>query len=168
MSARISSYNGHSSAKCYKSSTLWRGHTEHLSLSESDILNRVAFMLKQFVLARSFKREASKLKSSDKYNCLPIETRQLLYIDRLLFRQIQGIFGPQGKRKLNPSPPILQIMILKLSPPRCVISKESVQQNWIDDLWFRKQLCTCLFVWALNYNSWVSVGLSRQNRYLPK
>jgi hypothetical protein len=34
--------------------------------------------------ARSFKREASKLKSSDKYNCLPIETRQLLYIDRLL------------------------------------------------------------------------------------
>ena len=47
-------------------------------------------MLKQFVLARSFKREASKLKSSDTYNCLPIETRQLLYIDRLLFRQIQG------------------------------------------------------------------------------
>jgi hypothetical protein len=34
--------------------------------SESDILNRVAFMLKQFVLARSFKREASKLKSSDR------------------------------------------------------------------------------------------------------
>ena len=32
----------------------------HLSLSESDILNRVAFMLKQFVLARSFKQEASK------------------------------------------------------------------------------------------------------------
>jgi hypothetical protein len=26
----------------------------------------------------------SKLKSSDKYNCLPIETRQFLYIDRLL------------------------------------------------------------------------------------
>jgi hypothetical protein len=39
----------------------------------------VAFKLKQFVLARSFKREASKFKSSDKYNCLPIETRQLLY-----------------------------------------------------------------------------------------
>jgi hypothetical protein len=63
---------------------LVKGHTEHLSLSESDILNRVAFMLKQFVLARSFKREASKLKYSDKYNCLPIETRQFLYIDRLL------------------------------------------------------------------------------------
>jgi hypothetical protein len=54
--------------------TLWRGHTEHLLLSESDILNRVAFKLKQFVLARSFKREASKLKSSDKYNCLPDTT----------------------------------------------------------------------------------------------
>ena len=38
-------------------------------------------------------------------------------------------FGPQGKRKLGPPPPILQIMILKLSPPRCVISKESAQQK---------------------------------------
>jgi hypothetical protein len=37
-----------------KSSLLWSGHTEHLLLSESDILNRVAFKLKQFVLARSF------------------------------------------------------------------------------------------------------------------
>jgi len=43
-------------------------------------------------------------------------------------------------------------MKLKLSPPRCVISKESVQQKWIDELWFRKQLSTCLFVWTLN--SW--------------
>jgi hypothetical protein len=50
-------------------------------------------MLKQFVLARSFKREASKLKSSDKYNCLPIETRQLLYIDRLIFSQIEYVFS---------------------------------------------------------------------------
>jgi len=48
----------------------------------------------------------------------------------------------------EPPPPILQIMILKLSPPRCVISKESAQQN---ELWFRKQLSTCLFVWILNY-----------------
>jgi hypothetical protein len=78
-----------------------------------------------------------------------------------------------GPRAKGPPPPILQIMILKLSPPRCVISKESVQQKWIDELWFRKQLCTCLFVWTLNFNdlvhllnSWVpkltplSVGLS--------
>jgi hypothetical protein len=63
------------------------------------------------------------------------------------------IVGPQGKRKLAPPPPILQIMILKLSPPRCVISKESVQQKWIDELWFRKQLSTCLFLWTFNYNS---------------
>jgi hypothetical protein len=48
--------------------------------------------------------------------------------------------------------PILQIMIPKLSPPRCVISKESVQQKLIDELWFRKQLSTCLFFWTLNYN----------------
>jgi len=44
------------------------------------------------------------------------------------------IFGPQDKslkRKLGPPPPILQIMILKLSPLRCVISKDSVQQTWI-------------------------------------
>ena len=39
------------------------------------------------------------------------------------------IFGPQGKRKLAPPPPILQIMLLKLNPPRCVIRKESVQQR---------------------------------------
>jgi hypothetical protein len=55
---------------------------------------------------------------------------------------------PRAKWNLAP-PPILQIMILKLSPPWCVISKESVQQNWIDELWFRKQLSTCLFVWIL-------------------
>ena len=60
--------------------------------------------------------------------------------------------GSQGKRKLGHPPPILQIMILKLSPPRCVISKDSVQQNWIDELWFGKQLSTCLFVWTLIYN----------------
>ena len=70
----------------------------------------------------------------------------------------RDIFGPRGKRKLGPPPPVLQIMILKLSPPRCVIhviiSKESVQQKWIDELWFRKQLSTCLFVWTLNYKSW--------------
>ena len=37
--------------------------------------------------------------------------------------------GPRAKGNLAPRPPILQIMILKLSPPRCVISKESVQQK---------------------------------------
>ena len=41
-------------------------------------------------------------------------------------RAAKRIFGPQGKGKLGTPPPILQIMILKLSPPRCVISKESV------------------------------------------
>jgi hypothetical protein len=49
-----------------------------------------------------------------------------------LLRAAKIIFGPQGKslkRKLGPSPPILQIMILKLNPPRCVISKESVKQK---------------------------------------
>ena len=69
-------------------------------------------------------------------------------------RAAKRIFEPQGKRKLGPPPPILHIMIFKLSPPRCVISKESVQQKWIDELWFRKQLSACLFVWTFNYKSW--------------
>jgi hypothetical protein len=73
----------------------------------------------------------------------------------IMTRGAKRIFGPQGKKKTWPPPPILQIMILKLSPPRCVISKESVQQKWIDELWFRKQLSTCLFVWNLNYNDLV-------------
>jgi hypothetical protein len=51
---------------------------------ELDYLTKL-YLVKAFnVRKRSFKREASKLKSSDKYNCLPIETRQFLYIDRLL------------------------------------------------------------------------------------
>ena len=56
------------------------------------------------------------------------------------------LLGPRAKGNLPP-PSILQIMILKLSLPRCVIpvSKESAQQNLIDELWFRKQLSTCLF-----------------------
>ena len=37
--------------------------------------------------------------------------------------------GPRVKGNLAPPPPILQIMILKLSPLRGVISKESVQQK---------------------------------------
>jgi hypothetical protein len=71
-----------------------------------------------------------------------------------IIRAAKRISGPQGKWKLSPPPPILQIMILKLSPPRCVISKEPVQKKWIDELWFKKQLSTCLFVWIFNYNSW--------------
>ena len=43
---------------------------------------------------------------------------------------------PRAKGNLAPPPLILQIMILTLSPPRCVMSKESVQQKWIDELWF--------------------------------
>ena len=70
-------------------------------------------------------------------------------------RAAKRIVGPQGSRKLGSPPPILQIMILKLSPPRCVIHKESVQQKWIDELWYRKQLSICLFVWTLNYNDLV-------------
>ena len=43
----------------------------------------------------------------------------------------QDNFWTPGQRKTWPPPPILQIMILKLTPPRCVItiSKESVQQK---------------------------------------
>jgi hypothetical protein len=44
-------------------------------------------------------------------------------------RAAKRMLGPQGKRKDGPTPPILQIMKLKLTPPRCVISKESVQQK---------------------------------------
>jgi hypothetical protein len=44
-------------------------------------------------------------------------------------RAAKIIIGPRDIRNLVPHPPILQIMILKLSSPRCVISKESVQQK---------------------------------------
>ena len=55
----------------------------------------------------------------------------------------QDNFWAPGQNETWPPPPILQIMILKLNPPRCVISKESVQQKWIDELWFRKHLFIC-------------------------
>lgn len=42
-------------------------------------------------------------------------------------RATKIFLGPQGKRKLRQ--PLLQIMILKISPPRRVISRESVQQK---------------------------------------
>ena len=52
------------------------------------------------------------------------------FMDRALrTRVVKRIVGHQGKRKRGPPPPILQIMTLKLSQPRCVISKESVQQK---------------------------------------
>ena len=71
--------------------------------------------------------------------------------------------GPRAKGNLAP---LLQIMILTLIPPWCVISKESVQQKWIDELWFRQQLSTCLNSWApadpppplsgpAHYNEWL-------------
>ena len=41
----------------------------------------------------------------------------------------QENFWAPGQKETWPPPQILQIMILKLSPPRCVISKESVQQK---------------------------------------
>ena len=75
----------------------------------------------------------------------------ILFCDSMM--HILPWYAPRQK-KLGLPPPILQIMILKLSPPRCVISMESVQQKWIDELWFRKQLSTCLFVWTHNHNSW--------------
>jgi hypothetical protein len=67
---------------------------------------------------------------------------------------IGNLWAP-GQKETWPPPSIIKIMILKLSPPWCVISKELVQQKWIDELWFRKQLSACLFVWSLNYNDLV-------------
>ena len=79
----------------------------------------------------------------------PLDLSQMfLNIIIFLNQGRQEHFWVQGQNEF----PILQIMILKLSPPRCVISKESAQQKWIDELWFRKQFSTCLFVWTLNYN----------------
>ena len=79
----------------------------------------------------------------------PLHLSQMfLNIIIFLNQGCQEHFWVQGQKEL----PILQIMIPKLSPPRCVISKESAQQKWIDELWFRKQFSTCLFVWTLNYN----------------
>ena len=60
----------------------------------------------------------------------PCSFQNTLYI----FRAGKTIFGLQDKRKLVFPPPSLQIIILKQSPPRCVISKESVQQKIIDEL----------------------------------
>jgi hypothetical protein len=67
----------------------------------------------------------------------------------------QENFWAPGQKETCPPPPILQVKIFKLSPPQCVISKESVKKKKIDELWFRKQLSTCLFVWTLNYNDLV-------------
>ena len=51
-----------------------------------------------------------------------------------VIRAAKRIIGPQRKMNLAPPPPILQIMIFNLSPPRSVINEESVQQKFIDEL----------------------------------
>ena len=58
------------------------------------------------------------------------------------------IVGPEGKRKLGP-PSSNSPNNDTQSPPRYAISKESVQQKWIDEMWFRKQLSTCLFAMSV-------------------
>jgi hypothetical protein len=90
----------------------------------------------------------------------------------LAIRAAKIIFGPQSKRKLGPPTPILQIMIPKLSPPRCVISQEeSVQQKWIDlmartsfisfRLWWpcNSDDVRCVLDQHLNNNPWVDMSL---------
>jgi hypothetical protein len=62
------------------------------------------------------------------------EPTPLIHCSTIHLRAAKRIIVPQGKRKLGPPPPILQIMILKLNPSRCVIRKESVQQKLIDEL----------------------------------
>jgi hypothetical protein len=53
----------------------------------------------------------------------------ILFVSDLRPGPPRELLGPRAKRKLDTPLPILQIMILKLSPLRCVISKESVQQK---------------------------------------
>ena len=43
-----------------------------------------------------------------------------------IIRAAKRISGPKGKRRLSPSPPILQLMILKLSPPRTQYNKNKL------------------------------------------
>ena len=62
---------------------------------------------------------------------LPIDP---IFVNHYLSQFASNQSFPQAKRKLVPPPPILQIMILNLSPPWCVISKESVQQKLIDEV----------------------------------
>ena len=76
-------------------------------------------------------------------NSNTILSRKKYTLDVLIFswytmQCLQENFWAPGQKETWPPPPILQIMILKLSPPRCVISKESVQQKWIHELWSKK------------------------------
>ena len=43
-----------------------------------------------------------------------------------IIRAAKRISGPKGKRRLSPPPPILQLMILKLSPPRTQYNKNKL------------------------------------------
>ena len=67
---------------------------------------------------------------------------------------LREFLGPRAKGNLPPSSNSSNNDTQTKSTTVHVISKESVQQKWIDELWFRKQLSTCLFFWTLNYNSW--------------
>ena len=59
-----------------------------------------------------------------------IKKQAFLAVSTILYQGCQENFWALGQKETClPPPPILQIMILKLSPPRCVISKESVQQK---------------------------------------
>jgi hypothetical protein len=60
-----------------------------------------------------------------------IKKQAFLAVSTNLYQGCQENFWALGQKETchPPPPPILQIMILKLSPPRCVISKESVQQK---------------------------------------
>ena len=59
-----------------------------------------------------------------------IKKQAFLAVSTILYQGCQENFWALGQKEtFPPPPPILQIMILKLSPPRCVISKESVQQK---------------------------------------
>ena len=72
--------------------------------------------------------------------------------------------GPRAKGKLAPS---------SNSPNNDSQTKSTTacHRQWIDELWFRTQLSTCLFVWTLNYNALVhllnSLAPGRRHGWLP-
>lgn len=77
------------------------------------------------------------------------------------YKQHRNPLGSGPPRKWL-SPREKETWCLSSNPPyndtqRCVISKESAQQKWIDKSGFRKQDSICLFVWTLNYNELVQL-----------